>query len=226
MTVHSIKQLLANPRLQSLERETRKSSVNLRHERPVVLTRANIAKLWLSLSDIYGDLFLSKNGVEDTGSWFETLKDLTPFALENGMEKLRSLKAGKEFLRYPPNCLEFRALCLSFYESLGLPSVNDAFIETQSQRYTNRPNWSHPAVKYTAIKLGRAFLAIEYKGEAFAVFENAYEQVCHLVRQGGVVPEVGDEMHLTGNKSREVAVCHLNNIRMMLGMPPRIEARN
>lgn len=226
MTVHPIKQLLANPRSQSFEREMKKSSVKPRNEHPVVLTRANIARLWLSLSDIYGDLFLSKNGIEDSGAWFETLKDLTPFALENGLEKLRTLKAGKEFLRYPPNCLEFRSLCLSFYEDLGLPSVNDAFIETQSLRYTNKPNWSHPAVKYTASKLGRAYLAIEYKNEAFAVFKKAYEQVCHLVRQGGAVPEVKDEIFIAHDKSREVALHHLNNLRQMLGMPKRKEVTN
>ncbi len=175
------------------------------------------------MADIYGNLFLSKNGIEDSGAWFEVLKDLTPFALDIGIERLRSLRINKEkdrqrFIQYPPNCLEFRALCLSFYDDLNLPSTADAYRETISRTFRTNLVWSHPAVKYTAMRLGDEFLAIENIQEADAKFTKAYEEVCHLVRQGLPLPEITEQIMLPKPGSKDVAFSHLQQMRKCLGV--------
>ncbi|KTD39635.1 hypothetical protein Lmor_0001, partial [Legionella moravica] len=85
--------------------------------------------LWMELTKIYGTLFLTKFGTHDNGTWFDTLKGLTPKALESGMERLRNLSGNGKFAEYPPNCLQFKALCMAFYDDLKLPKASDAYWE-------------------------------------------------------------------------------------------------
>ena len=86
---------------------------------------------------IYGPLFVSKQGVTDSGIWLETLQDLTPKALESGLMRLKQLKGAKAFIEFPPNCLQFRALCLAFYEELHLPTARDAYVEIKGKYYSH-----------------------------------------------------------------------------------------
>ena len=125
---------------------------------PVNLIPADVSQLWLKLTALYGQLFISKHGVADDGVWFATLKDLTPKALVSGVERLMTLSPGDKFCDFPPNCLQFRALCLSFYSELGLPKVMDAYREIENRMYLTNVAWIHPAVEYTAAKLGSDFL--------------------------------------------------------------------
>ena len=156
--------------------------------------QAHIANLWLRLAEIYGSLFISKHGAQDSGVWFETLRDLTPIALESGLERLRTLSGGAKFAEYPPNCLQFRALCLAFYEELNLPQVGAAYKEIRLRSYVNSHYWSHPVVKFTASKLPVDFLMIENEQKAYALFVEAYTQVCNLVKQGHKLPVINDEL--------------------------------
>ena len=103
------------PWLNSLP-ETSKSLPSTSSKRVTVLHQAHIANLWLRLAEIYGSLFISKHGAQDSGVWFETLRDLTPIALESGLERLRALSGGTKFAEYPPNCLQFIPIAI---ESTG-----------------------------------------------------------------------------------------------------------
>lgn len=97
------------------------------------LSKEHMAWLWIKMSQIYGQLFISKFGVKDDGTWFETLKDLTPLALESGMERLRQLTESAKFATFPPICLEFRAVCLGFYDDLKLPKAIEAYREIKNR---------------------------------------------------------------------------------------------
>ena len=220
MNVRHFNSIITSQPLPSSFKETSRLSENTMSTRQVILSKAHIANLWLVLAEIYNNLFLSKYGIEDKGAWFEALKDLTPQALENGVEKLRCLESGKKFAEYPPNCLQFRALCLSYYDDLRLPTVSEAYEEVRSRTYCTSDNWSHPAVKYTAKRLTSAFLAVENENasKAYELFKNAYQQVCHLVRQGHPIPEIKEPVMLPPSTNKQVALSHLKQIRQCLGV--------
>lgn len=172
----------------------------------------------MKLTAIYGQLFISKHGVKDTGVWFTALKDLTPRALDSGMERLMALTLGEKFCEFPPNCLQFRALCLGFYNDLCLPTAANALREVLNSAYISNPQWSHPVVEYTAKKLGRTFLTIENEGASFQRFKDVYEQVCLLVRQGHPLPKIKEEVVQHPPASTAVASVHLKTMRQLLGV--------
>ncbi|WP_454786166.1 hypothetical protein [Legionella sp. WA2024007413] len=177
-----------------------------------------MSSLWMKLTAIYGQLFISKHGVNDTGVWFAALKDLTPKALDSGVERLMTLSKGDKFCEFPPNCLQFRALCLGFYSDLRLPSAAEAHREVLNSAYSTNPNWSHAVVKFTAKRLGLKFLEIDNEGHSFAVFKEAYERVCHLMRQGHQIPEIKEKVLCTLPQSKDIATTHLAKIRQLLGV--------
>lgn len=174
--------------------------------------------VWMKLTSIYGQLFVTKNGVSDSGVWFMALKDLTPKALESGIERLMNLSHGKQFCDFPPNPLQFRALCLGFYEQLRLPSASDAYREIKSRSYITSENWSHSVVKYTAKRLGIQFLETDDDAKTYAQFKRVYEQVCHLVKQGHEVPEIKDPIMRVEKNPVNNAKTHLNQMRQLLGV--------
>lgn len=181
------------------------------------LTTEDIAWVWQELTLIYGTLFTSKNGTYDRhGVWFTALKDLTPKALESGMDRLRKLSAGDKFCEFPPNCLQFKALCLSFYQDMKLPKVHEAYREIKNRSYTNAP-YSHKLVKFIAYRLPADFLAIEPESVAYALFKKVYEQVSQLVKQGHAIPEVMETLKRPSPSNPAVAKTHLSQLKRLLG---------
>lgn len=154
------------------------------------------------------------------GTWFATLSDLTPKALESGLARLRGLSNEGRFSQYPPNCLEFKALCLAFYNDLRLPSPSVAFREVQNSAYGVRRVWSHDVVRLTASRLPVDFLKIDREEQAFRLFKPFYEQVCNLVRQGHPIPEALHEPHVRLNKpqDRSVARHHIDAMQQRVGV--------
>ena len=155
----------------------------------------------------------------DSGAWFESLKDLTPQALENGLETLRSGGAGNKFATYPPNCLEFRDLCLDYYKGLRLPSTAEAYRDYR--QYARTGKWTegvHHAVLLTAKKLGAEFLMIERDMHAYPRFKKMYGQACHLARLGIELPGVHAPVLLGKPTSRESARMHLSQLKHHLGV--------
>lgn len=170
------------------------------------------------MTKLYGQLFLSKHGVEDNGVWFDTLCDLTPKALDKGIERLMTLNQEGKFCEFPPNCMQFRILCLDFYNKLNLPKASEAFREITNRAYIRNPHWSHEVVKFTALKLGPEFFRIESEGSSYPLFKEVYEKVCNLLKQGHELPKVNKVISLPKPSSKETAHRHLTKMRELLGM--------
>lgn len=149
--------------------------------------------------------------------WLETLQDLTPVALESGVDRIKKLSAGNKFAEFPPNCLQFKALCLAFYEDLRLPKVGEAYLEIRNKAYSKSLHWSHAAVKFTAQKLSLDFLDIRQEAEAYKHFKRAYNEVCHLVRQGHALPDMPDQVLLPKASDKAIAKRYLQTIKQQLG---------
>lgn len=173
----------------------------------------------MELAKIYGQLFLTKFGTHDNGTWFESLKGLTPKALESGMERLRNLSGNGKFAEYPPNCLQFKALCLDFYDELNLPKASIAYREIKNSIYRNTVCWSHNLTGFIAQRLPDDFFLIEQENVAYSAFKEIYEQVCHLVKQGHEIPTIDPTPYRAKRiRSPEVAKAHLNEIKRHIGV--------
>lgn len=168
------------------------------------------------MTAIYGQLFVNKYGVQDSGIWLETLQDLTAKALESGVMRLKQLKGAKAFIDFPPNCLQFKALCLAFYEELHLPTAGEAFREIKNRYYSTSTYWSHKVVKYIAHNLPNDFLLIEQEQVAYALFEKLYKEICDLVRQGHAIPEVTEPNFLTRQPNYEMGKRYLKIMKQKL----------
>ena len=168
------------------------------------------------MTAIYGPLFVSKYGMQDSGIWLEALQDLTAKALESGVMRLKQLKGAKAFIDFPPNCLQFRALCLAFYEELHIPTASEAYREIKSRYYSTTVYWSHKVVKYIAYNLPKDFLLLEQEQEAYLLFKKLYKEICDLVRQGHEVPEVTEPNFLIRQPDYEVGKRYLKILKQQL----------
>jgi len=172
----------------------------------------------MELTKIYGQLFLTKFGTHDNGTWFDALEGLTPKALESGMDRLRDLSGNGKFTEYPPNCLQFKALCMAFYNDLNLPRASVAYREIQNSIYKTTFCWSHPLIESIAQRLPEAFFLIEQENVAYTVFKDIYEQVCNLVKQGHNIPNIEAPHRVRSTRSPEVARAYLNQIKQHIGV--------
>ena len=175
-----------------------------------------MAWLWIQMSQIYGPIFINRFGANDNGIWFEALKDLTPKALESGMERLGKLTNNGKFADFPPNCFQFLAVCLSFYEDLKLPKAGDAYQEIKNRDYLRDRQWSHPIIGFIASRLPKNFLKIRDEKTAYALFKRIYEEVCNLRKQGHELPEVKENLMLMKQPNRKLAQSYLAQMKEML----------
>lgn len=182
-----------------------------------LLPKKSLAWLWIQMSQIYGQLFISRFGTQDNGTWYETLKDLTPFALKSGVKRLRDLTNNAKYAEFPPNCLEFKALCMGFYEDLKLPKASNAYREIKNQAYFSNAQWSHPVIRYISSKLPDDFLEIRNEKDAYQIFEHIYEEVCSLVKQGHPIPEIKKDFKLVKHQNREIGRFYIQEMKKILG---------
>ena len=172
--------------------------------------------LWIAMTQVYGTIFTNRFGVSDNGTWFEVLKDLTQKALESGMERLGQLTNNGKFAEFPPNCFQFRAVCLGFYEDLKLPKAIDAYREIKNRDYLRNSSWSHPVIKFIGSQLPQNFLEIRDEKTAYAVFERIYREVCDLLKQGHVLPEAKEDLMLMKQPNRQLAQFYINQMKQVL----------
>ena len=133
------------------------------------------------------------------------------------MERLKALEGGNKFSEFPPNCLQFRGLCLAYYEELKLPRAMDAYREIKGREFKSNARWSHGIVKYIASKLPANFLTIHQEHEAYAMFDEIYKRVCHVLRQGHALPETSEPLMFKKNSNPAVAKSYLNQMKQRLG---------
>lgn len=149
-----------------------------------------IATLWLQLTDIYGPLFVNRFGEKDSGVWYQALSDLSEIEIQAGLE---AMIRDARFETWPPNCTQFRRLCINGLGDKGLPSVHKAFIEARQNLNLSNPGWSHPAIKFTVKYVGLAIMNSGRTDIAFEAFKTGYQKVCERIRRGHQVPFVHDE---------------------------------
>jgi len=167
-----------------------------------------IATLWLQLTDTYGARFINLYGEKDSGVWFQTLCDLTEEEIEMG---LHAMLRDERFETWPPNCTQFRHLCLKKYKN-ELPNVHKAFNEARHNLNFSAPTWSNPAIKFTVKHLGVDAVNAARADIAFEEFNALYIKVCEQIRQGFEVPQVADEEVVIKRKSTQSNIPRLSQL--------------
>ena len=126
-----------------------------------------------------------------------------------------SLEAGDKFAEFPPNPMQFRAICLGFYSSMDLPTSGKAFDEFQRLHYQSS-HQIHPVVRYMAKKLPESFYKIETVAEAWKEFSQVYDKVCNLLYQGHALPELPEPKTIKKAPSKAVSRRHLDQMKAYL----------
>ena len=71
---------------------------------------AIIGKLFITFGAIYGATFVKNFGEQDVGTWCDILHGVKKSQFNNAYRAITELKS--DFITYPPNALQFKALCL------------------------------------------------------------------------------------------------------------------
>jgi len=129
---------------------------------------------------------VNRFGEKDSGVWNQALSDLSEADIRTGLE---AMIRDARFETWPPNCTQFRHLCLKGSVN-DLPNVHKAFIEARQNLNLSKPRWSHPAIKFTVKYVGVDVMNAGRADRAFQAFKNGYEKVCERIRQGHQVPHV------------------------------------
>ncbi|KTC94850.1 hypothetical protein Lfee_2514 [Legionella feeleii] len=155
------------------------------------MPKALIAVLWKQLSDIYESRFTREHGESDaSGVWYQALNDLSRDDLRHG---LYALYRDIRFETWPPNCTQFRHLCLK-RTGEGIPTVHEAFREVQAHLLSpKRTRWSHRVVKHALARTGVVFMDKAAVHQSFAVFKSVYEALCQQLAEGVLLAEVPEE---------------------------------
>ncbi len=176
------------------------------------MPHALIATLWIQLTDIYGHRFMNTYGEKDSGVWYQALSDLTEDDLSKGLTlMMRDIR----FETWPPNCTQFRHLCLSTKEPLAPKSV-EAFREIRQNRYCLSPQWSHPAIKLAIKCMGTKAAYAEDDEKAYQAFLTKYTQICERMADGHPIPHVADSEINPPQFKREPSASMSQNIKALL----------
>lgn len=110
---------------------------------------------------------------------------------------LNAMVASGRFSKFPPNPMEFRALCMPTAEELGLPAEGEAF--WQAVNWSRLPpEKKHPAV----LKFMQILIAEDRQWEfrrmdedkARKLFDKTWVKIVDFVASGGQLPEIPKEI--------------------------------
>lgn len=133
------------------------------------------------------------------------------------MVRLRNLAGQGKFVEFPPNCLQFKGLCMAFYDDLRLPKRLDAYREIKNSVYKKNKAWSHELIEYIAMRLPDDFFKIERDNEAYALFKEVYDKVCDLVKQGHELPQALAPQRTMPVRNMAIAHAHLKQMMQQVG---------
>ena len=174
---------IINSALSDRSRQT--SSENLTSEKEtykvnnMLLTKAEL--LFQRMTGLYGTRFTSAYGTDPTPEWEMVASNCTPEMLKRGLDR-----CVEQFESWPPNPIEFRALCLPQAEDLGLPNEDQAFAQA-----VGNVKERHPSVLLTMRNMGSDLFTLRHSDEKKArkMFADEWARTINFVASGGELPE-------------------------------------
>ena len=154
--------------------------------------------LYQRMTGFYPLLWAKAYGTDPSREWIIALRDLSFDQINAGFNRMVLEK-----LQYPPNPIQFRALCFPRAEDLGLPSEDEAFCQA-----TGNNEKKHPWVIEMLRRMGAErndFSRADAK-KARTLFKKHWDLIIDRVMAGEEAPEVELEIEDKPKKaSKEVA---------------------
>ncbi|WP_431482252.1 replication protein P [Pseudomonas solani] len=126
---------------------------------PEKLAQPLLDKLWIKLTELYGNRWTGSFGVsaDQSHAWAATLGGLTGAQIGFGLTVL-STTQDEQLRKWPPSAPEFRALCENnTAEAHGLPTPDQAYREATRNAHPHMAGiatWSHEVVYHAATETG------------------------------------------------------------------------
>lgn len=168
---------------------------------------------WKRLSGLYGYPFVSQYGTEPTAEWELALGNLDVDQIRRGIERCTT---EPEFCKFPPNPMQFLALCLPSGEDLGLPSETEALAQA-----VGASTGKHPAVVYTLRQMGNQVFELRRADSTRAIrmFAPWWAKTVEHVSAGGELPEKSIEIENQPQKlPKEAKIARLKQMREEIGV--------
>ena len=136
--------------------------------------------LWKRMTEMYGHRWTSAMGAVPVDGWVIAVEGFSPEQIRGGLTKMVK---DPQFKSWPPNALEFRALCLPSEADLGLPTADEAF----AQAVGNRPGQQkHPAVIHALRQIDSYALRLADEATARKIWAEAWSSTVGQVAGGKV----------------------------------------
>jgi hypothetical protein len=145
----------------------------------MTLTKTEL--LFQRMTGLYAHKWTSAYGTEPTPEWRMVASNCTAEMIKRGLDRCVT-----EFESWPPNPLEFRALCLPRAEDFGLPSEQEAFAQI-----VGNVKERHPSVVLTMRTMGSDLFTLRHADEkkARSMFAAEWAKTIQFVAEGGELPE-------------------------------------
>lgn len=150
-------------------------------------TKVLINMIFARFHHIYTHRFESAYGDETTlnqakREWAMSLAGITEVQLEFALERCKREHA------WPPTIAEFLKLLQPTPESIGLPSLEQAYLEAcVNSHHPHSHHWSHICVQLAAQQVSYHALRSEAERNTKPVFKLAYEKLCQRLFNGETI---------------------------------------
>lgn len=128
-----IQERINNQQLNGLKQQSLNLNQDLDQQRIRVLNR-----LWLRLTEIFGSSLVNQYGDKIPEAWVRLLTEISPEQIKHGLESL--VKAD---LRYCPNAIQFRNLCLYGVTTANAQLKNDISQQNAFMAMAEEENRKH-----------------------------------------------------------------------------------
>ena len=163
---------------------------------------SSMIRLWETMGQIWGHQWEKSFGSTPSEGWMEALRGVTPDMMALGFNRL--VEKSPE---WPPNAMQFKALCKPTGEDLGLLPEHEAYQQAITRRKADRA----PEVVFTMRAMGGSFDFGQKKSkEAEKQFSDWYAKTIDHVLNGGKLPKpelkIEDKPVMTPNKEGQAKI--------------------
>lgn len=166
------------------------------------------------MGKVFGSRWVHKHGTAPSPEWIIALSNVGDIGLQAALRRIGELKPNASGEIWPPEMIDFLAMCRPTPAELGLPDVNTAY------RHAVVSNWSHPVVYAAAVSVGTFELRNMAEAKSRPLFERAYRDVCEEWMHGAryEVPKRTAVEHKPVRTTRERAMQHIATLKKIVGV--------
>lgn len=172
--------LVQGQRLNNRQPSAPLSEPETRHSRNSITRKSTefAFAVWLAMGKVFGSRWVHKHGTSPSSEWITALDTVGDIGLQTALRRIGELKPNAAGEIWPPEMIDFLAMCRPSPEELGLPDLDTAY------RHACVSNWSHPVVYEAAKRIGTFEIRSMPESKSRPLFERTYRAVCAEILAG------------------------------------------